>query len=162
MQFIATVIHQPRLLSLDESFTGLDPINANLIKEEIEHLHQQGTSILFSTHRMEQVEEMCDHIVLINQGQNVLQGAVKDIKNAYKEHLYRVQTAAVVTDEALHHRFSVVQRLQNTLTVRLAQGQSGNDLLRYLMEQGHEILHFEEILPTFNEIFIRRVQDSVA
>lgn len=162
VQFIATVIHQPRLLILDEPFTGLDPINANLIKEEIEHLHQQGTSILFSTHRMEQVEEMCDHIVLINQGQNVLQGAVKDIKNAYKEHLYRVQTAAVVTDEALHHRFSVVQRLQNTLTVRLAQGQSGNDLLRYLMEQGHEILHFEEILPTFNEIFIRRVQDSVA
>lgn len=162
VQFIATVLHQPRLLILDEPFTGLDPINANLIKEEIEHLHQQGTSILFSTHRMEQVEEMCDHIVLINQGQNVLQGAVKDIKNAYKEHLYRVQTAAAVTDEALHHRFSVVQRLQNALTVRLAEGQSGNELLRYLMEQGHEILQFEEILPTFNEIFIRRVQDSVA
>ncbi len=160
VQFIATVVHNPRLLILDEPFTGLDPINANLIKDEIEQLHRQGTSILFSTHRMEQVEEMCDHIVLINQGQNVLQGVVRDIKNDYKEHLYRVQTAAVVSDESLNGAFTIAQRRDTTLTVRLREQQSGNDLLRHLMNGGHEILHFEEILPTFNEIFIRRVRES--
>ncbi|MCB0529734.1 MAG: ATP-binding cassette domain-containing protein, partial [Saprospiraceae bacterium] len=92
IQFIATVIHQPRLLILDEPFTGLDPINTTLIKEEIARLNASGISIIFSTHRMEQVEEMCDHIVLINKGKNVLYGEVQDIKNQYKQNLYRVET----------------------------------------------------------------------
>jgi len=89
IQFISTVIHKPKLLILDEPFSGLDPINTNLIKDEIDALNQKGISIIFSTHRMEQVEEVCEKIVLINQGKNVLQGGVKDIKNQFKKNLFK-------------------------------------------------------------------------
>jgi len=160
VQFIATVVHSPQLLILDEPFTGLDPINTNLIKDEIQQLHEAGTSIIFSTHRMEQVEEMCDYIVLINQGKNVLQGDVQSIKNAYKQHLYRVETETAVSDEVLNGRYPIVQRERNAVTVQLGEHHSGNDLLRHLLDKGASIRRFEEILPTFNEIFIRRVAET--
>ena len=90
IQFISTVVHEPPLLILDEPFSGLDPINTNLIKDEIDQMHHNGISIIFSTHRMEQVEEICEYIVLINQGRNVLQGKVADIKEQFKENLFQV------------------------------------------------------------------------
>jgi ABC-2 type transport system ATP-binding protein len=159
IQFIATILHQPRLLILDEPFTGLDPINTNLIKDEIRQLNEAGISIIFSTHRMEQVEEMCDHIVLINRGKNVLQGEVQHIKNQYKQNLFRVETEGTVPEELGQH-FPVVAQDKRSLTVQLAQDAQSNDLLRYLLGKNVRVQRFEEILPTFNEIFIRRVEET--
>ena len=90
VQFVATVVHEPKLLILDEPFTGLDPINTNLIKDEIRRLNEDGVSIIFSTHRMEQVEEICEHIVLINQGEKILEGRVEDVKQQFKENVYKI------------------------------------------------------------------------
>lgn len=161
IQFIATVVHSPKLLILDEPFTGLDPINTNLIKDEIRQLNEAGTSIIFSTHRMEQVEEMCDFIVLINRGKNVLQGEVQTIKNQYKQHLYRVETREAAP-ENIGEQFPIVRREKNAVTVQLHEGANGNDLLRHFLALNTQILRFEEILPTFNEIFIRRVGETGA
>ena len=159
IQFIATIIHGPRLLILDEPFTGLDPINTNLIKEEIAQLNDAGTSIIFSTHRMEQVEEMCDHIVLINQGKNVLQGEVQAIKNEYKQHLFRVEVQGDWPADLGNH-FQVVEHGRHSATIQLTDDSQSNELLRQLMQKGLRIVHFEEILPTFNEIFIRTVEGN--
>src|SRR5207253_8871488 len=90
LQFVTTVLHEPQLLILDEPFSGLDPVNSNLIKEEIFKLSKKGTTIIFSTHRMEQVEEICDHIVLVNKGKKILDGSVKQVKQDFKENLYKI------------------------------------------------------------------------
>ncbi|MBK8195691.1 MAG: ATP-binding cassette domain-containing protein [Lewinellaceae bacterium] len=159
IQFIATIVHQPRLLILDEPFTGLDPINTTLIKEEIGNLNEAGISIIFSTHRMEQVEEMCDHIVLINKGRNVLFGEVQDIKNQYKQNLFRVETEGDLPAEIAEH-FPVKEQEKGAVTVQVEEENKSNDLLKYLIQKGVRITRFEEILPTFNEIFIRRVAET--
>ncbi len=160
IQFIATVVHRPKLLILDEPFSGLDPINTMLIKDEIRQLNAEGISIIFSTHRMEQVEEMCNHIVLINQGRNVLYGEVKAIKNAFKENLFRIETADPLPADFEAH-FSVVSRPDGAVVVQLNEEESrSNALLRYLIQHNIHITHFEEMLPTFNEIFIRCVEES--
>ncbi|MCC7465115.1 MAG: ATP-binding cassette domain-containing protein [Saprospiraceae bacterium] len=159
IQFIATVLHKPKLLILDEPFTGLDPINTNLIKEEIAHLNESGISIIFSTHRMEQVEEMCDHIVLINKGKNVLYGEVKAIKNQYKQNLFRVEAHEALPTE-LPDRFQVVKSEKNAFTFKLENDAESNELLKFFLQKGVRISRFEEILPTFNEIFIQRVAET--
>jgi ABC-2 type transport system ATP-binding protein len=159
IQFIATVLHKPKLLILDEPFTGLDPINTNLIKEVIGELNAAGTSIIFSTHRMEQVEEMCDHIVLINKGKNVLYGEVQAIKNEYKQNLFRVETQGDLPTD-LPDRFAVVKTEKNALTFKLEEEAQSNDLLKLFLQKGTRITRFEEILPTFNEIFIQRVAED--
>lgn len=159
IQFIATVLHKPKLLILDEPFTGLDPINTNLIKDEIGRLNESGISIIFSTHRMEQVEEMCDHIVLINKGRNVLYGEVKTIKNQYKQNLFRVETHEDLP-AALPDRFQVVKTEKNALTFKLENDTESNELLKFFLQKGARISRFEEILPTFNEIFIQRVAET--
>ncbi len=162
IQFIATVVHRPKLLILDEPFSGLDPINTTLIKDEIRQLNASGISIIFSTHRMEQVEEMCDHIVLINRGRNVLYGEVKAIKNEFKENLFRIETADPLPADFAEH-FRVVSRPDGAVVVQLNEEESrSNALLRYLIQHNIHITHFEEILPTFNEIFIRRVEETQA
>ena len=157
IQFIATIVHQPPLLILDEPFTGLDPINTNLIKDEIRQLNAAGTSIIFSTHRMEQVEEMCDYIVLINHGKNVLYGEVRNIKNQYKQNLFRVEWQGELPADFGQH-FSIVEQENHAVTVRLEDENQSNDLLRHLIQKGIRVTHFEEILPTFDEIFIRTVE----
>ncbi len=157
IQFIATIVHQPPLLILDEPFTGLDPINTTLIKEEIRQLNEAGTSIIFSTHRMEQVEEMCDYIALINHGKNVLYGAVQDIKNQYKQNLFQIGWEGALSAD-LGQQFNVVSKERQSVTIRLDDESRSNDLIRHLIGQGVRITHFEEILPTFNEIFIRTVE----
>lgn len=156
IQFVSTVIHRPRLLILDEPFSGLDPVNAELLKNEIYELNKQGTSIIFSTHRMEQVEEICDKIVLINKGQNVLYGDVKEIKQQFKENLYRFEFENGVP-RTLPESVTVVQETPQYLTVRLGEGGNASDLLRYFLDNGAQISAFREILPTLNEIFIRKV-----
>lgn len=159
IQFIATVVHKPSLLILDEPFTGLDPINTNLIKDEIAELNAAGTSIIFSTHRMESVEEMCDYIVLINRGRNVLYGEVGAIKNEYKENLYRVDFAGDLPAQFAEH-FPVKKQGAGTVTVQVADESASTDLLRYLVQHNVRVRGFNEILPTFNEIFIRRVGET--
>jgi len=159
IQFIATVLHKPKLLILDEPFTGLDPINTTLIKEVIGELNTAGTSIIFSTHRMEQVEEMCDHIVLINKGKNVLYGEVQAIKNQYKQNIFRVETQGEVPADLPEH-FTVVKTEKNALTFKLDDEGQSNDLIKLYIQKGARITRFEEILPTFNEIFIQRVSET--
>lgn len=158
IQFIATVIHRPKLLILDEPFSGLDPINTNLIKDEIDQLHQEGTSIIFSTHRMEQVEELCEYIVLVNNGQNILQGKMVDIKNQYKLNQFLIQYEGVLPMDIGNYG-QIIDQKHQSLTLQLAPGEDSNQLLRYLINQGIHITHFKEILPTLNEIFIRVVQE---
>jgi len=156
IQFIATVIHRPPLLILDEPFSGLDPINTNLIKEEIKNLNAEGTSIIFSTHRMEQVEEMCEYIVLINKGENVLFGEVKNIKNQYKQHLYRIETDDKFPDD-INQVFKVVSQQGQVITIQADSSTHSNAPLRYMLDKGVHIRAFNEVLPTFDEIFIRTV-----
>ncbi len=156
IQFVATVVHRPPLLILDEPFSGLDPINTNLIKEEIQRLHAEGTSIIFSTHRMEQVEEMCQHIALINKGKNVLYGEVQHIKNSYKQHLYKIEADSFPDGMAEH--FQIVRQKDNAVTLQLREGQHSNEPLTYLLGKGVHIRSFHEILPSFDEIFIRTVE----
>ena len=158
-QFIATVIHKPRMLILDEPFSGLDPVNANLLKDEIYELHKNGTSIIFSTHRMEQVEEICDKIVLINKGENVLMGGVADIKQQFKENLFRIDYEGGLPD-GFATRATIVEMTPQYLTAKLETTHNSNDLLRFLLDGGVRVTAFNEILPSLNEIFIRQVGES--
>lgn len=159
IQFIATVVHRPKLLILDEPFSGLDPINSNLIKDEIHELNQNGTSIIFSTHRMEQVEEICDNIVLINKGQNILEGNVKAIKNQFKENLFKIDFEGTLPAD-INTRVNIVKQHESSITVQLADERQSNTLLQYLLNQGLYIHAFNEILPTLNQIFIKQVNDN--
>lgn len=156
IQFITTVVHKPKLLILDEPFSGLDPLNTNLIKEEIDKLHQSGVSIIFSTHRMEQVEEICEHIVLISQGKNVLEGKMTDIKNRFKRNLFKIEYEGELPEDWLSHSTIIKQEAQ-AITIQVEQENQSNDVLRYLINKGVYIHSFNEILPTLNEIFIRQV-----
>lgn len=155
IQFIATVVHEPKLIILDEPFSGLDPINTNLIKEEIRKLKENGTSIIFSTHRMEQVEEICEDIVLINQGQVILQGNVDKIKHDFKENKYKVEFEGDLPDFS---NYNVVEQTENSVIVQLEQGEEGNELLKYVVQAGTHITGFNELLPSLNEIFIKQVE----
>jgi len=159
IQFISTVVHRPGLLILDEPFSGLDPINTNLIKDEIDELHRNGTSIIFSTHRMEQVEEVCEFMVLINQGKNVLEGSVKDVKNQYKENLFKIDFDGELPPESLAQTKIITQKDQS-ITVQLKEGDDSNALLRHLIQKDVHIHSFNEILPTLNEIFIKKVAST--
>lgn len=159
IQFIATVIHQPKLLILDEPFSGLDPLNANLIKDEIYQMHRDGTSIIFSTHRMEQVEQICEQIVLINAGQNVLEGSVKEVKNKFKQNLFKITYDGELPSDLLTNT-KVIEQKTGEITLQVAANHQSNDLLRYLINKGVFIHSFNEILPSLNEIFIRQVNGT--
>jgi len=162
IQFIATVVHQPKLLILDEPFSGLDPINTNLIKDEIAELNRKGTSIIFSTHRMEQVEQICQEIVLINQGRNVLQGDVHSIKQDFKNNLFEISYSGILpeslqAEDDANENYSIIKNENNRLTIKVSHDSASNLLLNYLMKNGVYINGFNEILPSLNEIFIRQV-----
>lgn len=157
IQFISTVVHEPKLLILDEPFSGLDPINANLIKDEIYELNRKGTSIIFSTHRMEQVEEICEHIVLINKGQNVLEGKVVDIKNQFKDNLFKIDYEGTLPAD-VNSIANIIEQTDNSVTVKVAAEEDSNHLLQKLLQGGAFIHSFNEILPSLNEIFIRKVE----
>lgn len=158
LQFVATVIHNPKLLILDEPFSGLDPVNANVIKEEIFRLAKEGTTIIFSTHRMEQVEEICDKIVLINLGQKLLDGSVQQVKQDYKEHIFNLQVARPI--EALPERIKVLEQVGSFLRFQLEEGRSANDVLLHFIQQQNDIISFQEHLPSLNDIFIKIVGSS--
>lgn len=162
LQFVTTVLHEPKLIILDEPFSGLDPLNANLIKDEIFNLAQCGSTIIFSTHRMEQVEEICDHIVLVNLGKKILDGTIKEIKQDYKENAFSIQlTEAPLTIAS--DAFDVLHSDENhKLIVKIKDNYRSNDVLRYFLQQGIIIESFNEVLPSLNEIFIRQVEGTHA
>lgn len=159
LQFVTTVLHEPKLIILDEPFSGLDPVNANLIKDEIYGLAQRGCTVIFSTHRMEQVEEICDHIVLVNLGQKILDGTVSSVKQQFKENKFRIQLQEV-PDNLSADSFELVDQKANQLTVKIKEGYKSNDLLKYFLDQNLSIEAYNEILPSLNEIFINLVEGS--
>lgn len=156
VQFIATVIHEPKLLILDEPFSGLDPVNATRMRNEILRLHAEGTGVIFSTHRMEQVEELCEFIVLINQGQNILEGKVADIRRAFMDNKYRLEYSGELP-ESMEERFALSDATPVGVTVQLTEDQTAEELLRYLLHYSVHIVGFRELLPSLNEVFIKRV-----
>ena len=161
VQFMATVLHEPSLIILDEPFSGFDPINANLIKDEILRLRDNGATIIFSTHRMESVEELCDNIALINRSRKVLDGPVREIKDTYKTDTYQVigNGQLMITSPD----FEVLEQHDNhgvfRAAIRLLDGVSPNDLLRYLIQRV-EVHSFVELVPSINDIFIRKVKET--
>jgi ABC-2 type transport system ATP-binding protein len=159
LQFVTTVLHEPQLIILDEPFSGLDPVNANLIKDEIFNLAQKGSTIIFSTHRMEQVEEICDHIVLINKGNKILDGTVKQVKQDFKENIYRIG-ASVLPEHLATYIFEVVKHQPDELLLRLTHDSTPNDVLQYFIGKGISIHSFNEVLPSLNDIFIRQVEGT--
>ncbi|MCO6464909.1 MAG: ATP-binding cassette domain-containing protein [Saprospiraceae bacterium] len=160
VQFIATIVHDPSLIILDEPFTGLDPINTNLIKDEIYNLKLKGTSIIFSTHRMEQVEEICDDIVLINKGRVVLNGSVKDIKQNYKENKFKVVFEGELSDGFKLPDATILDQKPGELIFKINENQNVNLLLETLIRSGISIISFNEILPSLNDIFITKVAST--
>jgi len=160
VQFIATVVHEPKLMILDEPFSGLDPINTNLIKDEIHELNQKGTSIIFSTHRMEQVEQICEEIALIHQGEIILHGNVEEIKAENKTNRFSIAFDGMMPQDLLADSFSIVEDNEKSLIIQVHEGHNSNELLKGLIERGIEIKSYQENLPTLNEIFINKVGHS--
>jgi len=161
LQFVITVLHEPQLIILDEPFSGLDPLNANLIKDEIYALAKKGATIIFSTHRMEQVEEICDHIVLVNLGKKILDGSVANIKQQFKENIFSIETEAGV-NLTPSPAFTLVRTEGNKTIVKINDGFRSNDLLQQMIAQNTQVLGFNEVLPSLNDIFIHLVEGTHA
>jgi len=168
IQFVVTVLHEPKLLIFDEPFSGFDPINANLIKDEILNLKEQGATIIFSTHRMESVEELCDHIALINKSNKILDGKLADIKRQYKTNTYEVGLEASEKEtlkKELGDKFITSEGNFKTLgeelklRIQLTNGTTPNQLLS-LLTQKATVTHFVEEIPTANEIFIKAIKND--
>jgi ABC-2 type transport system ATP-binding protein len=160
VQFIATVVHDPKLIILDEPFSGFDPVNAQLITDEILDLNKNGATIIFSTHRMESVEQLCDSIALIHQSKKILDGKVKDIKNQYRNNTYQIRFSGNL--ESVENQFFNItnQKIDDDitqLTIQIKPEHSVNDLLQYLMPQV-QISELMEIIPSMNDIFIQNVK----
>ncbi|SFN87103.1 ABC-2 type transport system ATP-binding protein [Bizionia echini] len=168
VQFIVTVLHEPKLLIFDEPFSGFDPINAIVIKDEILRLRDNGATVIFSTHRMESVEELCDHIALIHQSNKILDGKLQDIKTQFKTHTFeigiRTENGAELDNE-LANKFTVTPTNFKTLgnelkrNIKLQAHQSPNELLSFLTSRG-QVSHFVELIPTANDIFIQAVKNN--
>ena len=168
IQFVVTVLHEPKLLIFDEPFSGFDPINANLIKDEILKLRDAGATVIFSTHRMESVEELCDDIALLNKSNKILEGSLQDIKRRYKTNTYEV--GLVTSDEQrlkslLMERFEIFPAEFKSLNedlklnIKLNSNETSNDLLSFLTNHA-EVNHFNELVPTANDIFIQTVKNN--
>lgn len=164
VQFIVTVLHKPKLLIFDEPFSGFDPVNANLIKDEIIQLSKEGSSIIFSTHRMESVEEMCDHIALIHKSNKLIEGKIDEVKRQFRTHKFKVGVISQDV-ESLMYQLTQKYKVANTSFKSLNKdlqleidlnGNTSNDLLQLLMQKGM-VTHFEENVPTINDIFIQSV-----
>jgi ABC-2 type transport system ATP-binding protein len=161
LQFVTTVLHQPELIILDEPFSGLDPVNANLIKEEIFNLAKKGATIIFSTHRMEQVEEICEQIVLVNRGKKILDGSVSEIKQQFKENLYKIGCTKV-PDHFDTSKFEITTQNNDHILIRMKTPGANNEILRAFIDNNIEVQSFQEVLPSLNDIFIRLVDGSTA
>lgn len=156
-QFIATVVHEPKLLILDEPFSGFDPINANMLKDEILAIKARGTTVLFSTHRMESVEELCDEIALINHAQVVLSGNKDEVQNRYKKNQFSIrfegELLSIPGIEIVSHEFA------GHAILRFSEGMGTNEAIALLI-QHIRLLEFKEVIPSFNDIFIQVVSET--
>ena len=168
IQFVVTVLHQPKLLIFDEPFSGFDPINANLIKDEILQLRDEGATVIFSTHRMESVEELCDHIALIHESKKILDGKLNDIKRSYKTNSFEVGLLSENKDtlqQTIESKFKTspadFKSLHDDLKLNISLGSEGtsNDLLGFLTSQA-QVLHFKELIPNASDIFIQTIQNN--
>ena len=164
-QFVATVLHEPDLIILDEPFSGFDPVNAEIIKDEILELNRKGATILFSTHRMESVEELCNSIALLNKSKKILDGKVRDIKNTYRNETFLIEYTGEKLVFEGSQPFTLVEEKQtdysNIIKIKLADGRTSNDVLQYLIPKTSiNMLH--EVIPTMNEIFIEKVNQKSA
>lgn len=168
IQFVVTVLHRPKLLIFDEPFSGFDPINANLIKDEILQLRDEGATVIFSTHRMESVEELCDHIALIHKSNKILDGKLNDIKRTYKTNTFEVglQTKNVEgLTKTIQEKFEVLPATFKSLNddlklnIKLNGTASSNELLSFLTSKA-EVHHFVEVIPSVNDIFIQTVKNN--
>tara|TARA_A100001011_G_scaffold166542_1_gene175274 strand:- start:63 stop:989 length:927 start_codon:yes stop_codon:yes gene_type:complete len=168
VQFIVTVLHKPKLLIFDEPFSGFDPINANLIKDEILELRKKGATVIFSTHRMESVEELCEDIALINKSNKILDGKLDNIKAKFKSNTFEI----AVNTSNVDHLKNQLNTLYNTstptfktlgdnlrLNINLKPTQKSNELLKFLNDNG-EVIHFKEVIPSASEIFINSVKNN--
>jgi ABC-2 type transport system ATP-binding protein len=162
LQFVTTVLHAPKLIILDEPFSGLDPVNSNIIKEEIFKLAKNGATIIFSTHRMEQVEEICDQIVLVNKGTKILDGSVKEIKQQFKQNLFKIGLDANAGQRNSNVFEVIKENEDHSLIVKIQEGYTPNDVLMHYINQNSAIHSFQEILPSLNEIFIQLVEGTPA
>lgn len=168
VQFIVTVMHSPKLLIFDEPFSGFDPINANLIKDEILNLRNEGASIIFSTHRMESVEEMCDYIALINKSNKILDGKLKDIKQQFKTNQFEVGLLSANKElllNQINEKFTVENSKTTSfnddlrLLISLKNREASKDLIEFLNNKA-EITHFTEVIPSVNDIFLKSVASN--
>ena len=157
VQFVSTVLHQPKLIILDEPFTGFDPINSEIIKNEIIALKESGSTIILSTHRMESVEELCDDIALINSGQCILEGSVDEIKNNFKEHIFEVQFEGTIQNEIQHFDTLVIESGHGIFKAK--NKENTNTLIKQVIEQVN-VTSFNEKLPTINDVFIQSVNNE--
>ena len=165
VQFITTIVHQPKLLIFDEPFSGFDPINTNLLKQEILQLRDNGATIIFSTHNMESVEELCDHIALINKSVKIVDGQTNEIRERYKSNIFEVKYKGSFNevDKVLNNQFKILNHIENNrlnqITIEYLHGKSNNDLIQALIPVS-EIISFEEQIPSMNDVFIRAVEES--
>jgi len=160
IQFVVTVLHQPKLLILDEPFSGFDPVNANLVKDQILKLKEQGTTIILSTHRMESVEEMCDSVALINNSKKILDGKIFEVREQFKQNLYNIVLSEVISEEfeilKNKYNFHDVTDKHGLISFNLSYNEDQNLLLNDLMKVG-KIRSFDEKIPSMNEVFITAV-----
>lgn len=162
IQFIATVLHQPELIILDEPFSGFDPINVNIIKDEILALREQGSTIIFSTHRMESVESLCDHIALINKSEKILDGAKKEIKHQYRTNKFEIDHVGSLNNLEPNYKVITTQPMDHNryhTVVKIPDDHNPNQLLRELISLT-EIHRFAEVVPSMNDIFISKVSEQ--
>jgi len=157
VQFIATIIHEPALLILDEPFSGFDPVNAEIIKNEILELKEKGTTVILSTHRMESVELLCDRVAMINQSKKILDGTIKQVKSSFRPEIFKVALEDLI--EPLPLAWSAKEE-EGTWNFQMKlEGKSPNETLSSLMSYG-QVKKFEEVIPSMEEIFIHQVKDS--
>lgn len=173
IQFIITILHEPKLLIFDEPFSGFDPINANILKQEVLNLRKKGATIIFSTHDMGSVEELCDHIVLINKSKKILDGEINEIRKKYKSDIYEVSFSGFFNkfQASLSSKYEIIELKQNNndsedthrgssiLKIKLQQDTSTNELLLSLIQSGN-IISFNEVMPSMNDIFIKVVEQA--
>jgi ABC-2 type transport system ATP-binding protein len=160
IQFILTVLHEPRLLILDEPFSGLDPINTELLQNKVRELRDKGTTVIFSTHRMEQVESLCEEIGLISEGQKLIEGAVTELKHQFKPHQMYVEFAREVPAD-LETQFEIAKAPSSTERIIQLQGEeTPQDVLRVLAQTDSWVTSFQEVLPSLQDIFVENVTNA--
>jgi ABC-2 type transport system ATP-binding protein len=161
VQFISTVLHEPKLIILDEPFSGFDPVNAQLITEKILELKEQGSTIIFSTHRMETVESLCDHIALINKSKKILEGPKKQVKEQYRSNTFIVEHRGnhfhLPTEKYELRKQAVIEDNLFSSIIQAKEGIKGNQLIRDLIDIT-DVYSFQEKLPTMADIFISLVK----